>query len=76
MTEREKQSLRLEGIDSEKIEKIAIETFGEFSELGLSIRETELVIEYLDRILKKVKERSPSTILNTIPIQDYELKNH
>lgn len=71
MTGRDKQILSLEGIDPEKIEKTAIETFRKFSELGLSIRETERVIEYSGCILKKVKERSQMTPLNMIPIQEY-----
>lgn len=75
MTERTKQSLRLEGIDPEKMEKIATESFAKFSDLGLSIKETEVVIHVLGCILKNVKERSPSTFLNTIPIQDYGLNN-
>ncbi len=76
MTERTKQSLRLKGIDSEKMEKIAAESFAKFSDLGLSIKETEIVIHVLGCILKKVKERSPDTPLDTIPVREYGPNHH
>ncbi len=66
MTGIRKQFLQSDGIDVEKIEQTANKIFTEFSDMGLSIKEAEVVIGELGCILQKVKKRSPDTILKTI----------
>lgn len=69
MLERRKTQLRMDGVDPEKIQKIAQSMLKDLQEKELSIQESHIVINEVGCALTELEKRSPKTLLNTLPIQ-------
>ena len=71
LTERRKQQLRLDGINTERIEKITDNIIEEMRKCEVTIQESKVIVCKLNCIIKNIEKRSSDTPLNKILNRDF-----